>query len=283
MAGTILIADSGSTKTDWRIIAGDGSIQQASSSGLNPYHLSSEEMALSLQHELLPHIRTVPAQIHFYGAGCANEAAAARVQQALSALFASAQIHVYNDLLGAARALCGHEAGIACILGTGANTCVYDGQQVTDNLPPLGYILGDEGSGAHIGKELLSRYFRRDLPDDIRQRLEKRFDVTQSTVLDHVYRQPLANRYLAGFSKFVFQNIQQPYLMRMVYTIFTEFFDQTVARYENYQQYKLHFTGSVAFYYSNLLRQVASDKGIRIFNIVESPIAGLTLFHQAEL
>ncbi|MFP4291541.1 MAG: BadF/BadG/BcrA/BcrD ATPase family protein [Cyclobacteriaceae bacterium] len=279
----ILIADSGSTKTDWRMIAEDGSISQARTSGMNPFHASHEQMMQVLEDELRPQLEVLPAEIFFYGAGCATAASAGSVRRALASLYPGAKIEVNNDQFGAARALCGREAGIACILGTGSNTCLYDGQQIVDNIPPMGYIIGDEGSGSYIGKELLNRYFRRELPPELKERLEKRFDVSKENVLEQVYRQPFANRYLAGFSKFVFQNLKHPYLMRMIYDIFTHFFDKTICRYDQYQQYKIHFTGSVAFYYSNLLRQAANDKGLRIFNILESPIAGLTLFHQEAL
>jgi N-acetylglucosamine kinase-like BadF-type ATPase len=276
----ILIADSGSTKTDWRMIAGDGSISQANTSGMNPYHSSPEQLLAVLQDELQPQLSASPTQIFFYGAGCTTDTRKEEIARALRSLYPQAQLEVNNDQLAAARALCGREEGIACILGTGANTCLYDGRVIVDNIPPMGYIIGDEGSGSHIGKELLNRYFRRDLPADLREKLEKRFDMSQENVLEQLYRKPLANRYLAGFSRFVFQNLKHPYLMRMVYDIFILFFDQTICRYQQYESYKIHFTGSVAFYYGNLLRQVANDKGLRVFNILENPIAGLTLFHQ---
>lgn len=278
----ILIADSGSTKTDWRILDKDGKVSQARTSGLNPYHETEESMAHALQTELLPQVQQTIEKIYFYGAGCATKTACASVATALQKIFPDAETEVNNDQLGAARALCGREAGIACILGTGSNTCLYDGKKITDNIPPMGYIIGDEGSGSNIGRELLNRYFRRELPQNIQERLEKRFDMSKDAVLENVYRQPFPNRYMASFAKFVFQNLKEPYLMRMVYDILSNFFDKTVCRYDNYQQYKIHFTGSISFYFGNLLRQVANDKNIRIFNILEGPIAGLTLYHQEE-
>jgi len=281
----ILIADSGSTKTDWRILDAAGEVHQARSSGLNPYHETEESLAKVLREELQPQL---PAsadvssvqELFFYGAGCATDSACASVAAAIRSVFPEAQPEVHNDQLGAARALCGREPGIACILGTGSNTCLYDGEKIIDNIPPMGYIIGDEGSGSYIGKELLNRYFRRELPAKIRERLENRFDVSKDTVLENVYRQPFANRYMAGFAKFVFQNLKEPYLMRMVYDVFATFFDKTICHYDRYQDHKIHFTGSIAFYFGNLLRQVANDKGLRIFNILEGPIAGLTLYHQ---
>lgn len=279
----ILIADSGSTKTDWRVIDEDQKIHQARTEGLNPYLVSHERMVEVLREQLYPQLRSIIREVHFYGAGCSTEASSNKVSLALGDVFHDAELTVNNDQLGAARALCGKEAGIACILGTGSNTCLYDGTQIVDNIPPLGYILGDEGSGSNIGKELINRYFRRELPADIKERLEKRFDMSKENVLDKVYRESYPNRYMASFAKFVFQNLKDPYMMRMVYELFARFFDKTIAHYENHQQYKIHFTGSIAFYFANLLRQVANEKGLRVFNILETPIAGLTLFHQEAL
>lgn len=276
----ILIADSGSTKTDWRLIDEAGKISQAKTVGLNPYLETKEKMIAVLKEELYPQLEASVREIHFYGAGCATESASNKVRDALLHVFTEAEASVNSDQLGAARALCGSEAGISCILGTGSNTCLYDGQQITDNIPPMGYIIGDEGSGSYIGKELLNRYFRRELPAEIKEKLEKRFDVSKEIVLENVYSKPYPNRYMAGFAKFVFQNLKDPYLTQMVYAIFAHFFDKTICRYDNYQQYKIHFTGSIAFYFGNLLRQVANDKGLRVFNILETPIAGLTLYHQ---
>lgn len=279
----ILIADSGSTKTDWRVIDEEGKISQAKTVGLNPYLETQEKMVRVLREELYPQLKTSIREVHFYGAGCTTESACTLITEAIRKVLQEVKVSVNSDLLGAARALCGTEAGIACILGTGSNTCLYDGKEIIDNIPPMGFIIGDEGSGSNIGKELLNRYFRRELPAGIREKLEKRFDMSKEAVLENVYRQPYANRYMAGFAKFVFQNLKEPYLMHMVYDILANFFDKTIAHYDNYQQYKIHFTGSIAFYFGNLLRQVANDKGMRIFNILESPIAGLTLYHQEAL
>ncbi len=277
----ILIADSGSTKTDWRVIDRSGKIHQAKTVGLNPYHQSSDDIAQVLDQKLLPQLTVSIEQVFFYGAGCANPTANQTAAEALKSVFPQAEIEVASDLLAAARALCGHEPGIACILGTGANSCLYDGSQITDNVPPLGYVLGDEGSGTYIGKELLNRYLKRDMPEPLRSQFAKRYSLTTEDVLENVYRQPQANTYLASFAKFAFHHLKHPYIVRMVYEGFGQFFEKNVAKYEDYQQHKIHFTGSIAFYYSNVLRQVANDLNFIVQNIVESPIAGLTLYHQS--
>jgi N-acetylglucosamine kinase-like BadF-type ATPase len=277
----ILIADSGSTKTDWRIIDRHGNIHQAKTAGLNPYHQSSDEIAQVLDQKLLPQLTVPIERVCFYGAGCANPAANQKAAGAIKSVFPQVEIEVASDLLAAARALCGHKPGIACILGTGANSCRYDGQVIVDSVPPLGYVLGDEGSGSYIGKELLNRFLKRDMPEPLRSQFAKRYALTTEVVLDRVYRQPQANTYLASFAKFAFHHLKHPYIMRMVYEGFGQFFERNVAKYEDYQRHKVHFTGSIAFYYSNVLRQVANDRGFSVQNIVESPIAGLTLFHQS--
>ncbi len=276
----ILIADSGSTKTDWRILDGQEKITQAKTVGINPYHQTEEEIARLLTEELLPQIAPEIQQVYFYGAGCTGEAVIQQVKRAFAAVFPGADVWVHSDLFAAARALCGHEPGIACILGTGSNSCLYDGKEIIDHIPALGYILGDEGSASYLGRELLNRFLKRDMPEPLRQHFEKRYQVTQAEALENVYQKPQANRYIAGFSRFAFHHLNHPYIARIVYDGFKTFFERNICRYENYQQYKVHFTGSVAFYYGNLLRQVANDQGVVLQNILESPIAGLTLFHQ---
>ncbi|MEM9833114.1 MAG: BadF/BadG/BcrA/BcrD ATPase family protein [Bacteroidota bacterium] len=277
-----LIADSGSTKTDWRLINAEGKISQAKTVGLNPYHLSTDDIAAQLQNELLPQISGKIKSIHFYGAGCSTAFACQTVEAALQQVFPNSHAEVNNDLLAAARALCGHQAGIANIIGTGANSCLYDGKKITDNVPPLGYIAGDEGSATWLGKQLLNSYFKRWMPSELQASFEKRFSPSVDDALENMYRKPQANRYLAQFSRFAFRHLKHPWIAKLVYNGFTEFFDKNIIRYENYQQQPIHFTGGVAFYYSNLLRQVANDRGVRVQNILESPIAGLTLFHQGK-
>ena len=276
----ILIADSGSTKTDWRVIDAAGNIHQAKTVGLNPYHQSANDIVGILSESLLPQLTVPIERVFFYGAGCANEVIRQTVARALQQPFPSAEVQVYSDLLAAAHALCGHEPGIACILGTGANSCLYDGQAIVDNVPPLGYILGDEGSGTYLGKALLNGYLKRNMPEPLRSQFAKRYSVTADSVLDQVYRQPQPNRYLASFAKFAFHHLTHPYVARMVYEGFQQFLEKNVRPYDGYEQHKIHFTGSIAFYYSNVLRQVANDEGFVIQNIVESPIAGLTLYHR---
>lgn len=277
----ILIADSGSTKTDWRLI--DGSTKhQLSTQGLNPYFLNSETIVTILQTELLIHPQmnmTGSAEIHFYGAGCAADSKKEIIRTALTEIFPRASLKIETDLLGAARALCGKEPGIAAILGTGSNTCYYDGTKIVENRASLGYALGDEGSGAHIGKTFIQAYLNQEMPQHLADRFYERFKLSTADILDAVYKKPMPNRFLASFSKFIYQNLKEQYITDLIINCFEQFFDKHICKYERHNELKLSCVGSVAFYYSNILRGVALRKGVAIDKIVETPIAGLTLYH----
>ena len=278
----ILIADSGSTKTDWRVLDAQAPIQQAKTVGFNPYYQDTASIIETLRGELLPQLSVPIREVHFYGTGIANAEKAQVVVEAFRAVFAEAGvIEAHSDMLGAARALCGREAGIACILGTGSNTCFAEDGQITFKIPSLGFWLGDEGSGGYLGKLLVTSYLHRELPDELLGRFEKRFpQATLEAILENAYRKPFPNRYFASFSKFLFDSRSNPFVYRLVYGAFEEFFKKYIEKYPDYLRHKVHFTGSVAFYYSDILRQVANDRGIAVKNILETPIAGLSLYHQ---
>jgi len=279
----ILIADSGSTKTDWRMINSAGEISQAKSAGYNPYYQKTGDLKSDIENTLLSKIETEVNEIFYYGAGCGSEQNRKLISNTLLDIFPSSKIEVSHDLLAAARALCGNEPGIACILGTGSNSCSYDGIEILENIPSLGYVMGDEGSGAYLGKKLLADFLRGDMPVSIAEKMQNRFELSKDQVLEAVYQKEKPSKYLAGFSRFIFQNIKNPYCYRLVYNVLKLFFETNILKYENAKSSKIHFTGSVAFYYSNILRQVANDMGVSVGNIVESPIAGLTLYHQKQL
>ena len=278
-----LIADSGSTKTDWRLTHDNRVLQQFQTEGYNPYHMDAARIGDSLRKYLLPETGVhTPGFIHFYGAGCGAEEKAAVVRDALLQLFPAANVNVNGDMLGAARALCQRNAGMAAILGTGSNSCRYNGETITDNRPALGYMLGDEGSGCHIGMALIRLFLYDEMETTLRERFLKRFPLSIGDVLHQVYRQPLPNRFLAGFSKFVYQNIDHVQCAEIVANSFRAFFKHHILRYENATQLPLHVTGSVGFYYSNLLRRIAEEQGIALGTVTETPIAGLTLYHIGE-
>ncbi|MFA0962016.1 N-acetylglucosamine kinase [Roseivirga sp. BDSF3-8] len=279
----ILIADSGSTKTDWRLLGKDGQITQAKTQGFNPFYQDQETIEKELSEVLLPQLLGKPDEIHYYGAGISGERNQQILHSALLTTFPEAAlIEVQNDLLASARALCGSEEGIACILGTGANCCVYNGEEIVSTVGGLGYVFGDEGSGASLGRQLLSEYLHHTLPKHLHEAFDKRYSTSRNEILENVYKRPMPNRYLAGFSKFLFHHKNDPHIYRMIYLSFTEFMEKNVLKCTNHQHYKVHFVGSIAFYYSDILRQVANDCHVALRNVLETPIAGLSLYHQEQ-
>jgi N-acetylglucosamine kinase-like BadF-type ATPase len=278
----ILIADSGSTKTDWRFISSNGEISQYKTEGLNPFLRNEAEIAECLHITFESLIADKVKKIFFYGAGCKGTGKEL-LQKVLADSFKSAnKIKVENDLLAAARATCGNSKGIACILGTGANSCLYNGEEITDHIPPLGYILGDEGSGAYLGKALVNAYFKRELPADLHRKFDKRYQLTESDLLEKVYKAPFPNRYLANYARFLHHNIKHTYVKHLVYEAFNTFFKKQIIKYEGYKQLPVHFTGSIAFYFNDILRYTATELNINLGRVLEKPIAGLTLFHEKD-
>lgn len=280
----IIIADSGSTKTDWRLIDNKNQIYQYATQGINPYFQDEVEISEIIKSEFLPQLKShiIPPQSHiyFYGAGCGADAKKEIIQVALNENFPFSIIEVNTDLLAAARALCGSNPAIAAILGTGSNTCYYDGSTIIENRASLGFIMGDEGSGAHIGKTFIQSYLNKAMPTDLSARFFERFKLSTNDILDAVYKKPMPNRFLASFSKFIYQNLKEQYVIDLVANCFEQFFDKHICKYEKHKELKLSCVGSVAFYYSNILRAVAVKKGVNIDIIIETPIAGLTLYHK---
>lgn len=281
----IIIADSGSSKIDWRLLDPSGAIRQAQSPGFNPYYQPLEHLHDSLAQVVVPAVsrKEDVTRIFYYGTGVSSSKNQEMVRSAFLHYFPSAKVDVEWDLLGAARALCGHEPGIACILGTGSNSCLYDGKDITGQVANLGWILADEGSGTSLGKALLIDYLRKKMPEKLAAQFQQRFPFTREEFLEKIYQQEKPSTFLATFSKFIFHHLKEPYCYQLVYKAFTEFFENNVMKYPGYEQLKVHFVGSIAFYYSDLLRQVANDKGVVVRNILETPIAGLTLFHQKDV
>ena len=279
----ILIADSGSTKTDWLFAEDASKVERRQTPGINPVHMSEDEVVAVIS--ALDCTRS-PHAVYFYGAGCIDPFKT-KVVNALGRLFPDADISVESDLLGAARAVCGHRRGIACILGTGSNSCLFDGEKILDNTPPLGYILGDEGSGTHIGKSFLNALFKGRLSEKLRTDYLSRTDLSYPEIINKVYRAPLANRYLASCSVYVAEILaksdQWPddseVLRQMVAGCFREFLQKNVARYENAPAEPVGFIGSIAYHYRDILKEVADDLGYRISTIQKSPAEGLLSYH----
>lgn len=274
----IVIADSGSSKTDWLFLSPEKEFI-ISTHGINPFFQQTEEIFASLSGTFTNDQKEEVSEVHFYGAGCIKGKTDHVVSDALKRVFSKATISVEDDILGAARALLGRSSGIACILGTGTNSCLYNGSEITDKVPTLGFILGDEGSGAYLGKLLMNDYFKRAVPEDLKQKMESELHLEMADVLNSVYREAYPSRYLAKFSVFLNQNRNHIYVQNLIKRSFTDFFFRNIERYNNYQNYTVNFVGSIAYHYSDLLKEVAFNRKIEIGNIIDKPINGLKKFH----
>ena len=279
----MLIADSGSTKTDWCVILDNTPIKRIGTKGLNPFFQSEEEIQQELTHSLLPQLPggTIDS-VYFYGAGCTPEKAPTLRRAIADSLPIVGNIKAYSDMLAAARGLCGREAGITCILGTGSNSCFYDGKEIVNHISPLGFILGDEGSGAVLGKLLVGDILKNQLSPAIKEAFLKQFDLTVPEIIDRVYRQPFPNRFLASLSPFIAQHLEEPGIRQLVLGSFIAFLRRNVMQYD-YTQYPAHFIGSVAHCYKEILQEAAQETGIRIGKILQSPMEGLIQYHSDPL
>ena len=279
----MLIADSGSTKTDWCVILDNTPIKRIGTKGLNPFFQSEEEIQQELTHSLLPQLPegTIDS-VYFYGAGCTPEKAPTLRRAIADSLPVVGNIKAYSDMLAAARGLCGREAGITCILGTGSNSCFYDGKEIVNHISPLGFILGDEGSGAVLGKLLVGDILKNQLSPTIKEVFLKQFDLTVPEIIDRVYRQPFPNRFQASLSPFIAQHLEEPGIRQLVLGSFIAFLRRNVMQYD-YTQYPAHFIGSVAHCYKEILQEAAQETGIRIGKILQSPMEGLIQYHSDPL
>lgn len=276
----ILIADGGSTKTEWREVTNGKSGISVLSAGINPYFLSSEEMLNLLKKDLAPFSSLRPAHIWFYGTGCNSEAKNEKVRAVLFSMFPDSNICVGSDLLGAARALCRNKPGIACIIGTGSNSCYYNGSEIAANVSPLGYILGDEGGGAVLGKKLISAVLKKQVSGEIIDSFFETYKMTAAEILDSVYTKPFPNKFLGQFSRFLSDNIQHTQLQDIVISSFDEFIRRNVLQYPEAKDYKVNFTGSVAFHFRSLLEACLSMNGLSAGKITLSPTDDLVVYHK---
>ena len=276
----ILIADCGSTKTDWVLCDGDDIVARTRTQGLNPTHQESEEIFDILSAELPKEFTTQkPEKIYFYGAGCAYETANNRMRHALEGIFATKEIEINSDLLAAARALCKHEEGIACILGTGSNSCLFDGEKIIDNTPSLGYILGDEGSGAHLGRQLISDCIKKQLPKKICDKFFEQYDLSVATILEKTYHSSLPNRWLASFTPFLSEHKLVPEINTMLKQCFKQFFQRNTMTYRR-SWLPIHIIGNIGIHFSEEIKETAESLGLSIGNIVDSPMNGLIEYHK---
>lgn len=275
-----LIADSGSTKTHWRLMKENSEAQDIFSKGINPFYQTTSEISLELSSDLLPQIVEPEkiTEIYFYGAGCSFPEKKKTVKDALQTFFPTSAIEVESDLLGAARSLFQHEKGIACILGTGSNSCYYNGEEIEQNVSPLGFILGDEGSGAVLGKVLVADCLKNQIPKNLKSVFFSKYNFTAAEILEYVYRKPFPNRFLAQFTPFLSEHIEEPYVFNLVYDAFDSFIYRNVLQYP-LDDIKVGFIGSVAWYFKDTLEIVCSERNILIAGITKNPMEGLAHFH----
>jgi len=273
-----LIADSGSTKTNWCLVDGKSVILEIFTAGINPFYQDKVAISKEIEKELVPKIKSYKINaITFYGAGCSFPEKKAVVGNALGKHFPDTTIEVQSDLLGAARSLFGRNEGIACILGTGSNSCYYDGKTIVENVSPLGFILGDEGSGAVLSKTLVADCLKKQMPEHLSTQFMNKYELTPAAILENVYKKPFPNRFLAQFTPFISANIHEPAIQAIVYNGFTSFFKRNISQYPIDKE--IGFVGSVAHHLSKVLQQVASDHNYKIVAIVQNPMNGLVLYH----
>ena len=276
--GAFLIADSGATKTDWCLTRNGEIIQRFSSKGISPVFQTQEEIAEEIKLHVYPVFKkSNVAEVYFYGTGCIPEKIQS-VKNAISQSFPVETIEVYSDLVAAAHSLCGHSSGIACILGTGSNSCEWSGKEIVKQVSPLGFILGDEGSGASLGKQLVSDALKNQLSEELKEEFLAEYNLTQATINDKVYKQPFPSRFLATLAPFLLKHIEDKAVRRIVERSFSDFFERNVMQY-NYRKNKVNFVGSVAWYFADILREVAQQKEIEIGKIEQSPMPGLVDYY----
>lgn len=276
----ILLADSGSTKTDWGLVENGKLVKRLRTSGMNPFQMSEEAITEEIKTHLVPELPgTVLDEVHFYGAGCTKEKQPI-VERALRAnLTINGECEVASDMLGAARGICGHKPGIACILGTGSNSCSYDGKNLVKNVSPLGFILGDEGSGAVLGKLLVGDVLKNQMPEAITKRFLEKYKLTSAEIIDRVYRQPKPNTFLASFVPFLEENIDELKIYNLVKESFRSFLRRNVMQYDGWQTLPIGFNGSIAKIYKKPLLEALEEEGMHLGRIIQAPMEAMVEYH----
>ena len=277
----ILIADSGSTKCEWCVVSARTKTSYFTQ-GMSPYFLSPEQMEQVIRTELFPQLKKHDFDaVLFYGTGNKDLSNARKIKGVLQKTF-NTSVTVDHDLIGAARALCNHEKGIACILGTGSNSCYFDGKKIVKNSPGIGYILGDEGSGAYIGKKLIQYYLYDILEVELKEKFFARYKVGADEILEEVYRKPLPNRYLAAFTHFLTEHRGHYMIENIIEDGINDFFAMHVSRYKDASKLPVHFTGAIAWYFRDVVENLCFDYGLTLGTILKNPMDGLVKYHRRE-
>ena len=274
-----LIADSGSSKTEWCLISGETK-RSFLTQGLSPYFLSAEQIEYIIENELCPKLKKAePDEVFFYGTGCSNTDNIRLVKKAINKVFAGAVVTVNHDLMAAARALCGNEKGVACILGTGSNSCYFNGKKIIKNSPGLGYVLGDEGSGAYLGKKVVQYFLYNTFDADLMDRFKAKFNTNSSEILSAVYKKPLPNRYLASFAIFLAENRGHYMIENIIEDGFNDFFFNHIYKYRESWTLPIHFTGSIAFGFKDVLKEMCNTYELQLGKVLKRPMDGLIKYH----
>ena len=276
----ILIADSGTTKTEWCIITDNGTTESLVTPGINPFYQEAENISSILQREFTATKKF--DSIYFYGAGCINNEKQDIVRKSLLQIFETSNIFIGSDLLAAAHSLCQDQPGVACILGTGSNSCYYNGSEIEANVSPLGFILGDEGSGAVLGKKLVGDILKKQLPQILINDFFETYHTTAAEILENVYKKPFPSRYLANYTKFLSKNINHPEIENIVLFSFREFVTRNLLQYPGIERTPIHFTGSIAFHFEVQLRKAIEEQYLILGNIERAPMNGLIKYHNCK-
>jgi len=274
-----LIADSGATKCEWCLLE-DGKKKTIHTQGISPYFLNEQQILALLEKSLLPKLKgAIITEVHFYGTGLSNPLNVTILKNVLKTCFKKAKIKVETDLTAAARALCGKNKGIACILGTGSNSCYYDGKKMSKNSPGIGYILGDEGSGAYLGKKVIQHFLYGTFDEELQARFEKRFLTNAIEILENVYKKPLANRYLASFAIFLAENRGHYMIENIIEDGLNDFFFTHIYKYRESWTLPINFIGSVAFGFKDVLQELCNTYELELGKVMKAPMKGLIEFH----
>ena len=274
-----LIADSGATKTEWCLLNGNKKTIFITQ-GMSPYFISADQMHTILLNELKPALKMAHVdEIHYYGTGCSNPDNVKVVKKVFKNIFPDATIEVDHDLMAAAKALCGKEKGIACILGSGSNSCYYNGKKIIKNSPGLGYILGDEGSGAYLGKKVIQYYLYNTFDEDLRSRFDAKFVTNNNEILNAVYKQPLPNRYMASFAIFLAENRGHYMIENIIEDGLNDFFFNHVYKYKESWTLPVHFVGSIAHGFKDVLIDLCKSYQLQLGKVMKNPMQGLIEYH----
>ncbi|WEK18835.1 MAG: N-acetylglucosamine kinase [Candidatus Pedobacter colombiensis] len=271
----ILVADSGSTKTDWMGYSPNEQIS-FSTQGINPYFLNAHDIfkLFSKKKEIAQYASQVK-EIYFFGAGCSSPDKVEIISNGISSFFTNAYVSVEHDLMGSAYATCGDKPGLSCILGTGSNISYFDGKNLHFGKHGLGYVLGDEGSGTWFGRKLITSYLYNQMPADLSFEFRQEFPIDKETVITNVYQKPSPNTYLASFSRFMVNHRMHPFIVNILREGFQEFIDTNIKDYSDYKRIETHFVGSIAFYYQDILREVCLKNQVKVGQILQKPIEGI--------